>query len=169
MAILFAGCTKEQDLSGYATVDQLNALQQQIDGMSATQVYTFSVNFPAVENEHYSQAQYNGLSGKLHNDDAILVYAQLFGAWAQLPYCLDNLAIAYWRDGSKLYFRYGRANYVEFTQDAETIQMKAIIIPQDVFAKIKDNGVDLGSYNDVIDACSKTDAGIVNQSPEKGF
>ena len=46
VALLFASCTKEQDLSGYATADQLAALQAQVDaldGQIQTQFYQFNV------------------------------------------------------------------------------------------------------------------------------
>lgn len=160
VAMVFAGCTKEKvidltgDLSGYATTEQLEELRQQLDNKETTQLYEFSIDFPAVDNEHFSQVQYNGLVGKVEKNDAMLVYCNLAGAWTQLPYCLDNTAIAYWRtDDGTLYFRYGRANYVEFSQDAVTMQMRAIVIPQNIYVNLKGKGTDLGSYEAVIDAC----------------
>lgn len=151
--ITFVGCNKDQDLSGYATTDQLNELRQQM----GNKFFEFSVTFPSIENEYFSQTQYNGLKNKVKKEDALLVYASLFGAWAQLPYCQSNLSITYYRtDDGTLYFRYGLANYVQFSQEAQTMQMRAIAIPQTSLKSLKEKGVDLNSYEDVVNACEES-------------
>lgn len=155
-AMAFAGCAKEQDFSGYATIDQLNELQHQIENQQTTQVYNFSVTFPAIQNDYYSQVQYNGLKGKVKPTDALLIYASIFGAWAQLPYCQSNWSITYFRaDDGTLYFRNGLANYVQTSMDAENIPMRAIVIPQNLYSKMMSNGVDMTSCDAVVNACQK--------------
>jgi hypothetical protein len=150
-AFAFAGCNK--DLSDYVTKDEL---QQQLESVQITQIYSFTINFPAVENEHFSQVEYTGLKGKVKKEDALLIYASIAGAWAQLPYCLDNTAIAYRRtDNGTLYFRYGRANYVEFSQDAQSMQMRAIVIPNSAFTSMSSKGVNMNSYEEVMKACEE--------------
>lgn len=156
VALLFASCTKEQDLSGYATADQLAALEGQVQ----TQVYQFSVAFPAVNEAYESTYTYNGLKGKLNKNDAALVYMNFNDGWAQLPYCQGNEAIVYFRkDDGTMKFSYGRAVYVTFSTEAFTAQTRVIVIPE---TAVSTKSLSTLSYEEAMAMAGLTEADVQN-------
>ena len=133
VALLFASCTKEQDLSGYATADQLAALQAQVDaldGQIQTQFYQFNVTFPAVNEGYFSEVTYNG-----------------------------NNTLNYTRtDNGVLHLSWGRSLYQTFTQEAMNATIRAIVIPEEAVAK----GTTAVSYEDALSFAGLTEADVQN-------
>ena len=162
VALLFASCTKEQDLSGYATADQLAALQAQVDaldGQIQTQFYQFNVTFPAVNEGYFSEVTYNGLSGKVKKRDALLLYMYWDSEWMQMPFCYGNNTLNYTRtDNGVLHLSWGRSLYQTFTQEAMTTTIRAIVIPEEAVAK----GTTAVSYEDALSFAGLTEADVQN-------
>lgn len=163
VAMLFAACTKEQDLSGYATTDQVAALQAQLDaleGQNQTQLYQFNVTFPAVTDDYFSEATYNGLSGKMKKNDALLLYMYWSNEWIQMPFCYGNNTLNYTRtDNGVLHLSWGRSLYQTFTQDAMNTTLRAIVIPEKA---ISAKGAAALSYDEAMALAGLTEADVQN-------
>ena len=153
------GCAKEPDLSGYATVEQLNALQQQFDNMEQTKLYQFTVTFPAVTDAYFSEVRYTGLSGKLRRSDALLLYMSWDGEWMQMPFCYGNNTLNYLRtDDGMIDFAWGRSLYQTFTQEAMTPTIRAIVIPSHA---INAKAIEKLSYDEAMTMAGLTESDII--------
>ena len=160
--LVVSACSKEQDLSGYVTADQVEALQQQIESQNSeieglnsqiddlnsqiddlnsqsedqTKLYEFNITFPAIEDEYVSEVTYNGLVGKLKEYDALVAYVYTNDGWLQLPASIVNQTFNIRRyDNGSLKFLMRMVTNITFSQAALTTTIRAFVIPQEPIAK----------------------------------
>lgn len=163
--LILAACGKDQDLSGYLTREDFENWQnehgqdqgQSADTIDLVTVKTFNVAFPAANDVNEVTTTYSGLQGILKQDDVLLVYFNMssygMNGWMQLPFEFGNISMVYWRDSNgKLTFRKGRGLHVAFTDPAETLPAKAVIIPATVYSSKCAAGVNHDDYEEVIAA-----------------
>lgn len=139
------------DFSGYMTLEQWQAWLATHSNLVT--VTDFNVTFPAANDVYQVTTTYTGLQGNVSTNDVVLVYFNTSYGWMQLPFEYGNNSYVYGRaNNGKLTFRKGRAVHITFTDDAETWQTKAVVIPATIYNKMAALGVDHDSYEAVAEA-----------------
>lgn len=124
---LAVSCSKEQDLSGYMTREEFEQWQSENQSTQLVTVKTFSITFPAIQDDFSSSTTYQGLRGSIGSNDVLLVYANLNGQLLPLPMTTGGTSYYYLNNNGVLNFT--KSLTLKGSADSETLNLKALIIP----------------------------------------
>ena len=163
LAMAMSSCQKEIDLSGYMTREDFEQwYDEQNSSIGKTEIYyqKFRAHFDAVEDVYYAQFIYSDLREYLNSKyrNVLLIYATEGGqGWTLLPIIGDSLWLSYGVSNlGDVYLRYGYNTREKFSSPTRTFNMRAYIIPTDIFEELEEStALKLDSPDEVEKACRK--------------